>query len=261
MRVFLVLFVLPIRRFGGKPDSRFIEARGDESERRQQAWTAYTRRTVQKNVVPMFHVTDVRRTVDWYRDIGFEVKETYGDGGDGLSFAIVAFGAGEVMFSSGGRLGSKHRREVDLYVYTEEVDDLHDRIKDRIEIIEGPRDMFYAMREVIVRDLNGFWITFGQAIPADVLTPWPSVDSARLQPYQGRYESDSGSVVLITIHEGRLLAFPDDASGVFLKPKAEHTFTPAMSQPASVSFEGGTELMTALTFEQDGKAKRFVRAR
>jgi len=80
---------------------------------------------MQKNVVPMFHVTDVRRTVDWYRDIGFEVKETYGDGGDGLSFAIAAFGAGEVMFSSGGQPGSKHRREVDLYVYTEKVDDLH----------------------------------------------------------------------------------------------------------------------------------------
>lgn len=28
----------------------------------------------------MFHVVDVRQTVDWYRDLGFEVKETYGAG-------------------------------------------------------------------------------------------------------------------------------------------------------------------------------------
>lgn len=215
---------------------------------------------MQQKVVPMFHVPDVRRTVDWYTGIGFEVQDAYGDGGDGLSFAIVAFGAGEVMFSSGGRLSSKHRREVDLYAYTEEVDALHDRIKDRIEIIEGPHNMFYGMRELIVRDLNGFWITFGQEVPAEALTPWPAVDAELLQPYKGKYESDVGSTVLITILEGRLLAFSKDAPGVFLKPTAEHTFTPLMSQQASVSFEGSTELKTALTFEQDGKAMRFVRA-
>ncbi len=36
-------------------------------------------------------------------------------------------------------------------------------------------------------DLNGFWITFGQEVPSDVLTPWPPVDSELLQPYAGRY--------------------------------------------------------------------------
>ena len=214
---------------------------------------------MQKTVVPMFHVVDVQRTVDWYRDLGFEVKDTYGAGAEGLSFAIVAFGAGDVMFSSGGQLASRPRRDVDLYVYTEDVDALHDRIKDRIEIIEGPHDMFYGMREVIVRDLNGFWITFGQKIPADVLTPWPAVDPELLRPYAGKYESDGGSTVLITIHEGRLIAFPDDGGGVFLEPKAKHTFTPVMSQQASVSFEGSTERMTSLTFEQGGRAMRFVR--
>jgi uncharacterized glyoxalase superfamily protein PhnB len=214
---------------------------------------------MEKKVVPMFHVTDVRRTVDWYKDIGFEVKETYGDSGDGLSFAIAVFGAGEVMFSSGGHVPSKHRREVDLYAYIDEVDALYDRIKDRIEIIEGPHNMFYGMREVIVRDLNGFWITFGQQIPAEVLTPWPAVNTELLRPYEGKYKSDDGAAVLITIREGRLLAFPEDAPGVFLRPNAEHTFTPIMNQEASVAFEGSAELMASLTFEQSGKAVRFVR--
>lgn len=31
---------------------------------------------MQKKVVPMFHVTDVQRTIDWYRDIGFEVMRS-----------------------------------------------------------------------------------------------------------------------------------------------------------------------------------------
>jgi uncharacterized glyoxalase superfamily protein PhnB len=207
----------------------------------------------------MFHVPDVRRTVDWYRDIGFDVTVTYGDNAGGSSFAMMSFGAGEVMFSSGGRLSPRHRREVDLYAYTDDVDGLYDRIKDRVEIVEGPHNMFYGMREVIVRDLNGFWITFGQEVPADVLTPWPPMDAELLQPYAGRYKSDAGSAVLITIHEGRLLAFPDDGPGVFLRPDGDTTFTPMMTEQARVVFEGGAGLMTALLFEQSGMAMRFVR--
>ena len=195
--------------------------------------------TMQKKVVPMFHVPDVRRTVDWYRDIGFDVTVTYDDHSGGLSFAMVSFGAGEVMFSSGGRLSSHPRREVDLYAYTADVDNLYDQIKGRVEIVEGPHNMFYGMREIIVRDLNGFWITFGQQIPPELLTPWPAVDAELLQPYAGRYESDNGSGVLIKIDEGRLMAFPDDAPGVFLMPVGEHTFTPMMTEQARVVFEGG----------------------
>jgi len=98
--------------------------------------------TMQKKVVPMFHVPDVRQTVDWYRAIGFDGTATYGDNRGGLSFAMVSFGAGEVMFSSWGRPSSHYRREVDLYAYTEDVDNLYDKIKDRVEIVEGAHNMF-----------------------------------------------------------------------------------------------------------------------
>jgi hypothetical protein len=207
----------------------------------------------------MFHVPDVRKTVDWYRDIGFTVLNTYDDGGDGLSFAMLSFGAGEVMFSSGGRISPHHRRDADLYVYTQDVDGLYDRVKDRVEIVEGPHNMFYGMREVIVRDLNGFWITFGEEIPADVLTPWPPVDAALLQPYAGRYRSGAGVAVLITIHNGRLLAFPDESPGVYLKPESELAFTAVMSEPAKVMFDRGAAAMSALTFEMNGRAMTFAR--
>ena len=50
-----------------------------------------------KKAVPMIHVPDVAPTVAWYREIGFEVIETYGHEGEGLSFAIVAFGESQVI--------------------------------------------------------------------------------------------------------------------------------------------------------------------
>ena len=115
-----------------------------------------------EKVVPMIHVADVRATVDWYESIGFTVTDTYDDGGEGLSFAILTFGTSEVMFSSGGQPSNQRRREVDLYVYVNQVDDLYRSLKERVEIVEGLHDTFYGMREFIIRDLNRFWLTFAQ---------------------------------------------------------------------------------------------------
>jgi hypothetical protein len=117
-----------------------------------------------RKVVPMIHVPDVRAAAEWYMAIGFEL-ETTSEEGAGLSFAMVSFGAGEVMFNEGGQPSTRDRREVDLYVYTDDIDGLYARLKDRVDVVETPHDTFHGMRELIVRDLNRFWITFGQELP------------------------------------------------------------------------------------------------
>lgn len=114
----------------------------------------------------MIHVPDVRATVEWYKSIGFEVVATYGDEtGENFSFAIVSFGESRVMFNTDGEPSDARRREVDLYVYTDNVDELYASLKDRVDVIEQPHDTFYGQRELIIRDLNRFWITFGQQTP------------------------------------------------------------------------------------------------
>ena len=118
---------------------------------------------MKKKVVPMIHVLDVRATVAWYRQLGFEVVATYGDEtGENFSFTIVSFGETQVMFNTGGETSDKRRREVDLYVYTDNIDELYESLKERVEVVERPHDTFYGQRELIIRDLNRFWITFGQ---------------------------------------------------------------------------------------------------
>jgi uncharacterized glyoxalase superfamily protein PhnB len=117
-----------------------------------------------ERVVPMIHVPDVRAIAEWYESIGFEIRRTNEPDGE-MDWAALAFGSTEVMFSEGGQASSAHRREVDLYVQTEDVQALYERLKDRVEIVEPLHDTFYGMREFIIRDPNRFWITFGQ--PAD----------------------------------------------------------------------------------------------
>ena len=112
---------------------------------------------------PMLHVPDVRATAAWYEAIGFTLLESYGDGGEGLSFAILAAGTTRLMLNQGGRPSAAARREVDLYVDTDRVDQLFASLRDRAPIVAEPDDTDYGMREFIVRDPNGFWVTFGQA--------------------------------------------------------------------------------------------------
>jgi uncharacterized glyoxalase superfamily protein PhnB len=113
---------------------------------------------------PMIHVPDVRATAAWYETIGFTVLETFGDGAEGLSFAILSAGGTRLMFNQGGDASTAERREVDLYVDVDQVDQLFASLQDRVQVVAQPDDTDYGMREFIIRDLNGFWITFGQNV-------------------------------------------------------------------------------------------------
>ena len=118
-----------------------------------------------ERVVPMIHVPDVRATTEWYAAIGFTIVRTHEDEGQ-MSWASLFYGSTEVMLNLGGHASPNHRREVDLYVHTDDLDALFERLKDRVDAVESPHDTFYGMREFIIRDLNRFWITFGQPVLA-----------------------------------------------------------------------------------------------
>jgi|SRR5882672_972562 len=116
-----------------------------------------------QEVVPMIHVLDVRATVDWYTLIGFKVIRYNEEDGE-MNWASLSFGNSEVMLNAGGKPSTDHRREIDLYITTDNVDDFFRRINGRVEVVEGLHDTFYGMREFIIRDINRFWITFGQTV-------------------------------------------------------------------------------------------------
>ena len=117
-----------------------------------------------QRMTPMIHVPDVRAAVEWYGGLGFELRAKFDDGAGGLSFAILSFGDTEIMFNEGGRPSDAFRREVDLYLIVNDVDATYGRLKDRVDVFESPHDTDHGMRELVIRDLNRFWITFGKEI-------------------------------------------------------------------------------------------------
>ncbi|MGH9456951.1 MAG: VOC family protein [Thermoanaerobaculia bacterium] len=116
-----------------------------------------------RTVIPMIHVPSVEETAAWYRSIGFDVVDTGSDGAD-MVWAMLTYGESAIMLSAGGERSDRPRREMDLYLYTDDVDAEFEKLRERVEIVEGLHDTFYGTREFIIRDLNRFWITFGQEI-------------------------------------------------------------------------------------------------
>jgi len=118
------------------------------------------------SITPMIHVPDVRAAADWYRDLGFVLTGFHNLDG-AWSWARLTMGDGAVMFDGGGQPSKAHRRELDLYVGVDEgLDALFESLKDRVDVLLEPHDAEHGMREFVIRDLNRFWITFGQPISA-----------------------------------------------------------------------------------------------
>jgi catechol 2,3-dioxygenase-like lactoylglutathione lyase family enzyme len=207
-----------------------------------------------EHVTPMIHVPDVRATVDWYESIGFRAVNTYGnESEDGLSFAILAFGNGQVMFSQGGETSTKRRREVDLYAYTDDVDAVYSKLKDRVDVIEGPHNTFYGMREVIIRDLNGFWITFGQ----ESMFGWLMSGVNEGNAESVRKAVDSGQLKLETLNVALAAALSkDNAEVVEMLKEAGATPPPQIDLETLKSYVGRYDNEHGPTVEitlQDGR--------
>jgi len=114
-------------------------------------------------IVPMIHVPDVAITAQWYTSIGFKLNNLFEEDGQAV-WASLSYGDSEIMLNCGGKPSNEWRREFDLYIHVENVDELCQNLKGRVEIVEDLHDTFYGMREFIIRDLNRFWITFGQPV-------------------------------------------------------------------------------------------------
>jgi uncharacterized glyoxalase superfamily protein PhnB len=115
-----------------------------------------------ERIVPMIHVSDVNATMQWYASIGFEILNVSECDGGEIDWALLRLGQSEIMLNAGGRPSSAPRREFDLYAYVDDVDGMRRSLEGKIELVEDLHETFYGAREFIIRDCNGFWITFGQ---------------------------------------------------------------------------------------------------
>ena len=114
--------------------------------------------------IPMLNVPSVASTVAWYQQLGFDVVKTNQDPGEEINWAFLRLGGVELMINAGGRVHDLHRRDVVIWLYTDDVDALYAQLQERVEIKEKPNDASYGVREFGIEDPNGFELMFAQPI-------------------------------------------------------------------------------------------------
>ena len=117
--------------------------------------------------VPQFSVSDVLVTVHYYRDrLGFAVGDLVADPPE---WGAVGRDDVELFFNRLPAGASSHPRirafgAYDAYFRVSGVDQLAAEFRERGAVIrEGPTNRVYDMREVVVEDLNGLVLAFGES--------------------------------------------------------------------------------------------------
>lgn len=110
-------------------------------------------------VAPIFYVSDIQRSLHFYTEVlGFEKQW---DWGDPVDFACVAFGEVELFLCQEGQ----GHPGTWLYLFIDEVETYASWIRDRgVEILAGPQDEPWGMREMVVKDPDGHVLRIGTAL-------------------------------------------------------------------------------------------------
>lgn len=118
-----------------------------------------------KKLATQFVVDDVVKTAEYYRDVlGFELLGYFLDP---PVYAMLARGGVEMHFGKADAApqGSSvpfRRVGFDAYIWVDDIQGLYDELKTAgADIVEGPVKRVYESTEVVIKDLNGFTIVFG----------------------------------------------------------------------------------------------------
>jgi catechol 2,3-dioxygenase-like lactoylglutathione lyase family enzyme len=102
-------------------------------------------------------VADVAGSLDYYRDkLGFEVHAYEKDP---TIYGYASRGRCNIHLAQGR---SHPNGFFDVYVYVDDVDGLYDELRERgAEILNAPVHTEYGLREIRVRDPDGYVLAFG----------------------------------------------------------------------------------------------------
>lgn len=121
-----------------------------------------------KSVSPNIFVRDIQATIDFYRELGFEVVTTVPEQGD-IIFAMMVCGEVTFMFQTFESLGDdlptvlrQNGGSLLLYIQTSGIRRFFDQIKSRVKVVKPLEKTFYGATEFTIEDNNGYLLTFAE---------------------------------------------------------------------------------------------------
>ena len=120
------------------------------------------------SISPNIFVTDINQTIDFYKQLGFNVVTTVPEDGD-VFWGMMICGNVTFMFQTFESLGNdlpmvsrQNGGSLLLYIKTKEIRKLFDQVKDQVKVIKGLEKTFYGATEFSIEDNNGYLLTFAE---------------------------------------------------------------------------------------------------
>lgn len=115
-------------------------------------------------VAPLLWVSDIAKSLEFYKRVGFSVRETW-EPNRTLLWCGMKFGQAEIMLQQlqdedNKRLQTSGRQEIELYFICEDVDSLHFAFEKAGLRASKPKTAFYAMKQTFLKDPDGRTICF-----------------------------------------------------------------------------------------------------
>lgn len=117
--------------------------------------------TTIKTLTPMLRAMNLTETIDFYKTLGFERTGRWPDTGRAV-WASLKFGDASIMFYTDD--SEKHITNCSgtMYFYCEGVREYFEKIRDKVKIAHEPNKTHYEMYEFVVKDPNGYFLTFAE---------------------------------------------------------------------------------------------------
>jgi uncharacterized glyoxalase superfamily protein PhnB len=120
------------------------------------------------SVSPNFFVKDIKKTIEFYKDLGFTLVASVPETRDYI-WAMMTSGNVSIMFQTFESLGNELPQitrekggSLLLYIKMKQIRKFHDEIKTKATIVKGLEKTFYGATEFSIEDPNGFILTFAE---------------------------------------------------------------------------------------------------
>lgn len=113
-------------------------------------------------ITPSLFAPDLPATVGFYVDVlGFRQTGSYKEADGSKVWAEVSLGESRVWFFANALTG--HSEPVFsglIYLFVDDVDEVATRLDGRVAFEWGPETQEYGLRELGIKDLNGYYLVF-----------------------------------------------------------------------------------------------------
>jgi uncharacterized glyoxalase superfamily protein PhnB len=121
-----------------------------------------------ESITPNIFVKDINETIDFYKQLGFNVVTTVPEQGD-IFWAMMTCGNVIFMFQTFESLGEElpmisrqNGGSLLFYIKTTEIRKFFDKVKDNVKVVKGLEKTFYGATEFSLEDNNGYLLTFAE---------------------------------------------------------------------------------------------------